>query len=173
MPEQGAALHFDDVEIGDRWISPARTVTETDVGHFAELTGDFTPLHVDADFARQTPFGRPIAHGLLGLSLMAGLSSGCPRMQTAAFLGIRDWQFLRPIFFGDTVHVETEIVSKQASGRRRGRILWRRRLVNQDGEVVQQGELETLVMSRRPLTQVAPLAAGQNGAHKVSQATEA
>lgn len=142
-------LHFDEVEVGDTWESPARTVTESDVTQFACLTGDFNPLHVDREFARQTPFGQPIAHGLLGLSLVAGLGSGSPRMVTLSFLRILDWQFLHPIRFGDTVHVQTEILSKEPSGRgRRGLIVWKRQLVNQEGVVVQEGRTETLVKSK-------------------------
>ena len=113
---------------------------------FAGMTGDFTPLHVDHEYARQTPFGKPIAHGLLGLSVMAGLSSRCPAMHTAAFLRVREWQFVRPIHIGDTVHVETQVTERQPHGRQRGLIVWRRRLVNQHGEAVQEGVLETLVL---------------------------
>lgn len=71
-------LHFGDLAVGDHWTSFGRTVTETDVVNFAGMTGDYDPLHVDHEFARQTPFGKPIAHGLLGLSLVAGLASQCP-----------------------------------------------------------------------------------------------
>lgn len=138
-------LFFDELRIGDRWTSRGRTVTESDVSQFAGLTGDFDPLHVDHDFASDTPFGQPIAHGLLGLSMLAGLSSTFPAMQTVAFVGIRDWEFLKPIFFGDTVHAEVEIVDLQQTNRRRGRVTWNRQLVNQNGEVVQQGIFETLV----------------------------
>lgn len=150
MTIQGGPLYYEDLQVGQRWISPARTVTETDVVQFAGLTGDFTPLHVDHEFARQTPFGRPIAHGLLGLSMMAGLSSTCPWVQTAALLEVRGWKFLKPIFFGDTIHVETEIAACEPSGRRRGRVIWIRRLRNQHGEVLQEGELVTLVLAARP-----------------------
>jgi acyl dehydratase len=138
-------LHFDEVAVGDRWVSPQRVVSEGDVLSFAAMTGDYNPLHVDATFAAQTPFGKPIAHGLLGLSLLAGLSSEHPLMATAAFLGMRHWQFTRPIYFGDTVHVVTEIIEKHAHNRRRGEIVWRRELVNQHGQVVQTGEFQTLV----------------------------
>jgi 3-hydroxybutyryl-CoA dehydratase len=139
-------LTFDDVEVGDTWVSPARTVTEGDVVSFACLTGDFNPLHVDRAFAESTPFGQPIAHGLLGLSFVAGLGSHAPRMATLSFLRIVEWSFVKPILFGDTVHVETEILAKEprANGRR-GVITWQRKLVNQRGEVVQEGRTETLV----------------------------
>jgi 3-hydroxybutyryl-CoA dehydratase len=140
------AQFFDNVQIGDRWISPARTITETDVVNFAGLTGDYDPLHVDHEHARNTPFGRPIAHGLLGMSLVAGLGSHSPWMRTAAFVRIIDWKFLKPIYIGDTVHVETEVVGKQDNPRRRGSITWVRRLVNHEGDIVQEGVTETLVL---------------------------
>lgn len=142
-------LMFDDLEVGDRWESPARTVTEADVVNFAGMTGDFNPLHVDHEFAANTPFGKPIAHGLLGLSYSAGLGSGSPRVKTVAFLRIVEWSFLKPIFIGDTIHVLTEIVDKQPKGRgRRGVVTWKRQIVNQEGDVVQEGSTETLVEAR-------------------------
>ena len=139
-------LYFEAIEVGDEWISPARTVTETDIVLFAGLTGDFNPLHVDHEYARNTPFGRPIAHGLLGMSLVAGLGSHSPCMQTAAFVQILQWQFLKPIHAGDTVHVHTTVIEKYAKNRRRGLVTWRRGLVNQTGQLVQEGTTETLVL---------------------------
>ena len=138
-------IYFEDIEVGDTWRSPARTVTESDVVSFAGMTGDFNPLHMDHDYAKNTPFRRPIAHGLLGLSLLAGLSSRCPNVATAAFISVRDWKFQKPIYFGDTVHVVTEVAQRLPHGRRRGQVIWHRRLVNQAGETVQSGVFETLV----------------------------
>jgi acyl dehydratase len=143
-------LYFEDIQTGDSWISQSRTITETDVVMFAGLTGDFNALHIDHEFARQTPFGRPIAHGLLGLSLVAGLGSHAPLVKTAAFVGIREWTFLKPLFIGDTVHVRTEAVERNDTGRRRGTILWRRELRHHDGSVVQTGIFEALVTKREP-----------------------
>ena len=144
------ALFFEDLHLGDRWVTQGRTITETDVVNFAGLTGDYDPLHVDHAHARQTPFRQPIAHGLLGLSLLAGLGSQCPRVQTVAFVAIRNWEFHKPLFFGDTVHAVNEILEKQPSGRRRGKVLWKRQLINQDGAVVQEGIFETLVALSKP-----------------------
>jgi acyl dehydratase len=142
------ALYFEDVEVGQIWISPSRTVTETDVIAFAQMTGDFNPLHVDQHFAAESIYGRPIAHGLLGLSWAAGLSSQSPNMRTVAFVKVQEWSFLQPIFFGDTVHVRTSVQSKSPGGRRSGRVIWQRRLVNQRGEITQEGTFETLVETR-------------------------
>jgi acyl dehydratase len=143
-------LHYEEVTIGETWDSPARTVTETDVVNFAGVSGDFNPLHVDHEFARGTPFGRPIAHGLLGLALVAGLGSFSPWMKTTAFLGITEWRFLKPLFIGDTVRVHTEILGKQPKGRRHGIVSWRRQLINQAGDIVQEGHFETLVALATP-----------------------
>jgi acyl dehydratase len=142
-------MYYNDVAVGDTWESPARTMTETDIVNFAGMTGDYNPLHVDHEFVRNTPFGRPIAHGLLGLAWVAGLGSFSPCMRTAAFVRICDWKFLKPVFVGDTVRVRTEIVAKTIKGRgRRGLITWKRQLINQNGAVVQEGSTETLVEVR-------------------------
>ena len=141
-------LCFDELRVGDRWTSPARTITETDIVNFACMTGDFDPLHVDHEFARRSMYRRPIAHGLLGLSFLAGLSSRSPVMCNFAFVGIRDWRFLKPLHVGDTVSVVTVVEELQRQGRRSGRVLWRRQLINQDGVVTQEGVLETLVATR-------------------------
>jgi len=156
MLRMGLSMYFDDLRVGDQWKSRGRTITETDVVNFAGITGDYDPLHVDHEHARQTPFGKPIAHGLLGLSLVAGLSSTCPAVHTSAFLGIRDWEFLRPLLIGDTVHVVTSVIDLQVSSRRHGRVTWLRQLVNQTGQVVQKGIFETLVSTSQVRTRRDP-----------------
>lgn len=138
-------LTFDDLNIGETSTSPRRTVTETDITMFAAMTGDFNPLHVDHDFAAKTPFRKPIAHGLLGLSWVAGLQSNSPRVDTIAFSGIRNWEFLQPIYAGDTVWVQCEVLDKEESGRRAGRVIWRHRLFKLPEVICQQGEFVTLV----------------------------
>ena len=79
-------LYFEDISVGQTWTSPRRTVTEADVVNFATTTGDFNPLHVDYDYAANTPYRQPIAHGLLGLAWVAGLGSYFPHMNTVACL---------------------------------------------------------------------------------------
>ena len=138
-------LLFDDVEVGQQWTSPARTLTESDVVNFATMTGDFNPLHIDHDYAASSIYRQPIAHGLLGMSWVAGLGSTAPLMKTLALTAVKQWEFILPIFFGDTVHVETRCLEKKTKGKKSGQILWERKLVNQKNQVVQQGLFETLV----------------------------
>ena len=142
-------LYFDDVEVGQEWQSPGRTVTEADIVNFAGLSGDFNPIHVDHVFARTTPFRRPIAHGLLVWAVSSGLGLHCPPMRTLAFLSIRDWQFKGPIFAGDTIRLQSKVLEKEVRARgRRGVLTWQRQIFNQDNKVVQQGIIITLVEGR-------------------------
>ncbi len=143
-----AALYFDDFKVGDAWTSRGRTVTESDIVTFACQTGDMDPLHVDHEFAKEGPFRRPIAHGLLGLSWTAGLASMFPTVNTLAFLSISQWEFHRPIHAGDTLCVVNSIVGLTPKGRRRGQVKWLRKLMNQSSEIVQSGYFETLVACR-------------------------
>jgi acyl dehydratase len=142
-------LTFDDLVVGDQWESPRRTVTETDVVLFAGLSGDFNPLHVDHSFGKSSHFGRPVAHGLLVMAIATGLISQAPRIDTMALLAILEWKFHRPIVFGDTIHAHSsvEALLPQANGRR-GVVTWQRRVMNQDGHIVQEGRTQTLVRGR-------------------------
>ncbi|WP_406696685.1 MaoC/PaaZ C-terminal domain-containing protein [Singulisphaera sp. Ch08] len=144
-----ARLAFNDLAIGDEWESPARTVTEADVAAFAGMSGDFNPLHMDHEEAGRGPFGKPVAHGLLGLSISSGLTSHAPSVDTMAFLAILEWKFLQPIAFGDTIRVISQVVALEPRSRgRRGVVTWQRRLLNQHGQVVQEGLTQTLVRGK-------------------------
>jgi 3-hydroxybutyryl-CoA dehydratase len=142
-------LGFNDLSLDDEWESACRTITEADVVGFAGLSGDFNLLHVDHEAARRGPFGKPVAHGLLGLAVASGLASHAPRMETLAFLGILEWKFLQPIAFGDTIQVISRVEGLESRSQgRRGVVTWHRRLVNQNGETVQEGRTQTLVRAR-------------------------
>jgi acyl dehydratase len=142
-------LFFDDVEIGQEWLSLGRTITEADIVNFAGLSGDFNPIHIDHEFAKSTPFRRPIAHGLLVFSIGSGLGVYSPPMRTLAFLGLKEWYFKQPVFIGDTIRVHTTVLGKEARSRgRRGQITWHRQLINQDERVVQEGTTLVLVEGR-------------------------
>ena len=166
-------LFFDDVEVGQEWESPGRTLTETDIVNFAGLSGDFNPIHVDHEFAKTTPFRRPIAHGLLVFSIGSGLGVMCPLMRTIAFMKVQEWDFKGPVFIGDTLRIRSRVLEKTLRGRgRRGEIVWLRTIVNQEGKVVQEGRIITLVEGRAAIrgrdesadAVVADAATQQNGA---------
>ena len=148
-------LTFESLVPGDEWESSARTVTEADVVAFAGISGDFNAIHVDHESARTNPFGRPVAHGLLGLAIASGLSSHAPRVDTLAFLEIVEWKFLSPIAFGDTIRVITRVEAVQPRARgRRAQVTWLRRLVNQHGVTVQEGRTRTLVRGQAVATSI-------------------
>jgi len=142
-------LFFDDIEVGQMWESQGRTVTEADLVNFSGISGDFNPIHVDHEFAKTTPFRRPIAHGMLVLSMGTGLATAHPPMRTIAFLAIRDWHLKETVFPGDTIRVKTQVLAKELRGRgKRGEVVWRRSIVNQEGKIVQEGTTVTLVACR-------------------------
>jgi 3-hydroxybutyryl-CoA dehydratase len=142
--------YFDDVSVGDAWESAGRTITEADIVNFAGLSGDFSPIHVDHEFCKNTAFRRPIAHGLLVMAVSSGLGINNPAMRTLAFLRVVEWHFRAPVFIGDTIRVRTQVVSKEERSRgRRGVITWKREILNQEGKVAQEGMHSTLVEGRR------------------------
>jgi 3-hydroxybutyryl-CoA dehydratase len=142
-------LFFDDVAVGQSWESLGRTITEADIVNFAGLSGDFNPIHTDHEFARGTPFRRPIAHGLLVFSVGSGLGIFAPPMRTLALLEIKEWRFHEPVYIGDTLRVRSEVLHKEPRGRgRRGVVTWRRAIMKQDGKLAQEGITLTLVAGR-------------------------
>jgi len=136
--------YFEDLKIGDRWVSRGRTITEADIVMFAAFSGDWYQLHTDKEWAAQTPFGQRIAHGLLVLSVSSGfwdLSGGTVQ----AFYGIDNLRFTGPTFIGDTIHAELEMVGKKEKGPDRGVVSIKQEIKNQRGETVMVAVLQVLV----------------------------
>ncbi|MBI2845226.1 MAG: MaoC family dehydratase N-terminal domain-containing protein [Chloroflexi bacterium] len=130
-------------------LTPGRTVTETDIVNFAGVSGDYNPLHVDAEFAKGSQFGQRVAHGLLGLALASGLASQLGFINAVqAFLSV-DWKFKAPIYIGDTVKVLVQIKQTKPLSRLGGGIVvLGLTITNQNGEKVQEGEWSVLIKSR-------------------------
>ncbi len=149
-------MYFDDLEMGQEWTSGGRTVTDADIVNFAGFSGDFNPIHIDHEYAKGTPFRRPIAHGFAVFCIASGLGIISPPVRTMAMLRVVGWNFSLPVFIGDTIHNVSRIKAKTLRGRgRRGEVLWYRSVVNQDGKVVQDGEVITLVECRTPAREAA------------------
>jgi acyl dehydratase len=140
--------YWDEIEVGEEYESPGRTITETDIVLFAGLSGDYNVLHTDAEFMKSSIFGERIAHGLLGLAIQAGLLTRAMQpYATLGFGGLR-WKFKAPIRIGDTLRVRARVVSKKETRADRGLVILQRTVVNQRDEVVQEGETD-LVVERR------------------------
>ena len=145
-----ARRFFEEIEIGDEYESPGRTITETDIVLFAGISGDYNVVHTDAELMKTSIFGERIAHGLLGLSIQSGLlARAMPPYATMAFAGLR-WKFKGPIKIGDTIRVRGKVTAKKETSKGdRGLVTVTRTVVNQRDEVVQEGETD-LMVERRP-----------------------
>ena len=143
--------YFDDLVPGEEIRTAARTITETDVVQFAQLTGDWNPIHTDVEFAKASPFGERLAHGLLGMSFAIGLldRTGVFSGSAIANLGVEEWRFKAPIRIGDTIHLVVTITdARLASDGSRGIVGRRFALYNQHDELVQEGRIPIMVRRR-------------------------
>ncbi len=142
-------LTFDEFEIGATYKSQARTMTEADVVAFAGLSGDFNPLHTNAEFGKKTPFGERIAHGMLSAAMATGMANWTGIFEgTTLALMEQVIQYKGVVKFGDTIHLEQEVVKKKETSKPdRGVVVFASRVLNQRDEVVIDGEW-TLLMRR-------------------------
>jgi acyl dehydratase len=148
-----AGLFFEDLTEG-RVIDAewTRTVTEADNVFFCSLTMNVQKLHLDAEYARGTEFGRPLVNSLFTLGLMIGMSvHNSTQGTTIANLGMRDVRFPAPVFAGDTLRVETTVLAARLSRSRpdSGIVTFRHQAFNQTGTLVACCERAAL-MQRRP-----------------------
>ena len=140
-------LYFEDYSIGDTATTMGRTVTESDIVNFAALSGDWNPIHVDAEYVKGGLYGERIAHGLLGLSIASGLAIrlGFLEETVIAFMGL-DWKFRAPIKIGDTIKVHAAVLEKKPMPRLGGGIVtFNVEVNNQRGETCQKGTWTMLV----------------------------
>jgi 3-hydroxybutyryl-CoA dehydratase len=130
------SIPLDQLAVGDSAES-RKTISETDVYLFAGISGDFNPMHVDAEYAKSTPFGARVAHGPLTLSLCAGLlGTVLPGLGTVAVSNYIEYK--APVFFGDTIAVRVEVAALEPERNRATMaITW----TNQDGTEVAEGSM--------------------------------
>jgi len=151
---------LEDYAVGERWVTPARTVTEADVVNYAGLTGDWHPVHTDRVFAEKTPFGERIAHGLLVLAIGSTLifRLGENRVfpeKFIAFYGMDRVRFMGPVRMGDTIHCEVEVSALIEKDTERGLLVAENAILNHKGETVVRYDTRALV-GRRPPAPAAP-----------------
>ena len=130
---------FDGIQKGDK-TTAARVITGRDIETFAELTGDFNPIHLDTEFAQLTIFGTTIAHGILIAGLISAAVSRFPGV--IVYLS-QSLDFLKPVRVGDRVEAVAEVIEKEAQGRE---LRLSTTCVNQLGEVVINGEARVKVL---------------------------
>ncbi|MGQ0625915.1 MAG: MaoC family dehydratase [Sporichthyaceae bacterium] len=131
-----------------------RTITETDNVMFTTMTMNPAPLHLDHDYASKTEFKAPLVNSMFTLALVVGISVHELTLGTiVAQLGLDDVVFPAPIFHGDTVKVETEVISARASKSRAdtGLVVFEHRATNQRDELVCRAR-RTGLMHKRPAT---------------------
>ena len=146
-------LYWEDWEVGVEFTSPARTITEADIVMFAGLSGDYNPLHINEEYAKQTQFGGRIAHGPLVYAIAAGLLFQLHLYDDTliAFLGFENLKFTKPVKAGDTIHARIKVIEKrEASKADRGVMRRQLEVLNQRGEVVQEG-IQAFLLKRRPV----------------------
>lgn len=142
LPDAPVGVYFEDIEIGRRMVTRGRTITEADLVSFAALTGDYNPMHTDAEFMKQSAFGQRIAHGMLTLSYAVGQAYqlGFMERTVIAFRSL-EMKFSAPVFIGDTLHAELTVREKKEARRMGGGwVTLDVKIVNQDGKAVQSGE---------------------------------
>ena len=142
-------MTYEDVDTGDEFLSPSRTVGESDVFQFAGITGDFNELHTSEAFAESTPYGTRIVHGMLTLAIANGLYVRIGIFKNSVFLGIDRWRFLKPVKIGDTICLRLLSEDKrETKDGKRGIIGMKYEVLNQKDEIVADGVLRRMVDKR-------------------------
>jgi 3-hydroxybutyryl-CoA dehydratase len=151
LPTSPRGMYFEEFEPGQRVVSAGRTITESDIVAFAGLSGDFNQVHMDAEYSKSALPGQRIAHGLLVLSIASGLvvQTGLMEGTIIVFREITEWKFIKPVFIGDTIHVEVEIKETRPMNRLSGGLVAIELDVkNQHGDRVMKGTWSALFQSK-------------------------
>lgn len=143
-------LYFEDYEVGTKLETRGRTITEADIVQFGSLTGDFNPMHFDAEYMKTHQMSQRIAHGMLSLSYAVGQAYqlGFMEKTVLAFRGL-EMKFSLPVFIGDTTHVQLTVKETTAMPRLGGgTVVLEVKIVNQNGKTVQSGTWTVLIASK-------------------------
>jgi acyl dehydratase len=147
-----AGRYFDEWQVGDTIAHELRrTVTETDNLLFSTMTHNTQPLHIDLEAAKKSEFGQILVNGTFTFSLMVGITVGDTTAGTlVANLGYDELRMPKPVFIGDTLRAETEVLELRPSKSRPGQgiVTWAHRMLNQRDEVVCECRRSALLRSR-------------------------
>lgn len=138
--------YFNEINVEDNWQSRGRTITETDLVMFSALSGDWYPLHSDQEWAAKSQFKQRIAHGMLLLSVATGLFELTPGV-VAAFYGMDQVRFVKPVFIGDTISVSLAVISKNEHSTEQGVVNCKMEIKKNTGETAVVAEVKFLINS--------------------------
>lgn len=152
VPQQDGpiGLYYEEYMVGQKMVTRGRTVTEADLVNFAGLTGDYNPMHTNAEYAANSFLGQRVAHGMLALSYIVGQAYqlGFLEKTVLSFRSV-DMKFSAPVYIGDTIHGELTIAEKKDAARLGGGIVTIEvRIINQEGKAVQKGQWSALIASK-------------------------
>jgi acyl dehydratase len=143
-------LYFEEFSVGQKFEHGIRrTITEADNVLFSAMTHNPAPLHLDAEYMKGTEFGEPIVNSTLTLAFMIGISVGDTTIgTTVANLGMDEVRFPAPLFHGDTIHIETEVLEVRESKSRpdNGIVVFAHRAFNQNDELVGECKRSALML---------------------------
>ena len=142
--------YFEDLAIGDSLLTHRRTVTEADIVNFGGISGDYFYMHFDEIAAKESPFGKRIAHGYFVLSAAAGLFVEPKPGPVLANYGLDTLRFIKPVGIGDTIQARLTAKRKIDKKKDQGVVAWDVEVTNQDGELVASYDILTLV-AKRPM----------------------
>jgi itaconyl-CoA hydratase len=145
-----AGRTFDDFVVGETiQHRPGRTISEADNTWFTLLTMNTHPLHFDAEYAARSEFGKPLVNSCLTLAMVTGMSVSDVSQRAIANLGWSNIKLTAPVFVGDTIYAETEVLAKRPSGSRKGQgiVTVRTRGFKADGTVFMELERSVLLPS--------------------------
>jgi acyl dehydratase len=147
-------LYFEEFKVGQTFDHPIRrTVTEADNVFFTAMTHNPAQLHLDEEYGKTTEFGQRIVNSLFTLGLMIGISVGETTLgTTVANLGMDEVRFPKPVFHGDTLHVESEVLELRETKSRpeNGIVIFAHRAFNQRGELVAACKRTALMLRKKP-----------------------
>ncbi|UCE74276.1 MAG: MaoC family dehydratase N-terminal domain-containing protein [Methanomassiliicoccales archaeon] len=141
---------FEEFDVGEEFTTACRTITESDVVTFAGLSGDFNPIHMDREFADNTPLKGRVAHGMLIESIATGLGNqlGIFEGTTIAVLSMTI-NYKGPVKFGDTIHLRLKVTEKKETSKPdRGIVMFQTDVLNQKDEIVIDGQW-VVMMARK------------------------
>lgn len=142
--------YWEEFEVGARYPTYGRTITEGDLSMFCAFVGYHVPLFIDEEFAKATPFGGRIVPSALTMAVSTGMTESLFRTTIVALLAVDRGRFLAPVRPGDTITTEAEVVDKrETSDPTRGIVVFRDHVLNQRRETVFQIDKTTLIQ-RRP-----------------------